>query len=133
MKKLVIILLGCVAAAGGLGAAESARPDWAYAVPGPGDAEPPFHDDGRLYGLPGSQGHFSYNKIQGRRDGTSKVRVQPADWYPGDHPAMPRIVAEGDNARGITACSLCHYPNGQGRPQNAGLAGLPTDYIARQL
>jgi cytochrome c553 len=133
MKKFAVILLGCVAAAGGLRAAESARPGWAYAVPGPGDAEPPFHDDGRLYSLPGSRGHFSYNKIQGRRDGTTPVRVQPADWYPADHPAMPKIVAEGDNARGITACSLCHYPNGRGRPQNAGLAGLPADYIVHQL
>jgi cytochrome c553 len=133
MKKFVFILLGCALGAGALKAAESARPGWAYAVPGPDDAEPAFHDDGRLYALPGSEGHFSYYKIQGRRDGTSQARVQPADWYPGDHPAMPKIVAEGDNARGITACSLCHYPNGRGRPQNAALAGLPADYILRQL
>ena len=46
---------------------------------------------------------------------------------------MPKIVAAGDAARGITACAGCHYPNGKGRPQNAGIAGLNDDYLARQL
>jgi cytochrome c553 len=42
-------------------------------------------------------------------------------------------VAAGDAARGITACAACHYPNGKGRPQNAGIAGLNADYLSRQL
>jgi cytochrome c553 len=46
---------------------------------------------------------------------------------------MPKIIAAGDPARGITACAGCHYPNGKGRPQNAGIAGLNADYLARQL
>ena len=33
----------------------------------------------------------------------------------------------------IFACSLCHYPNGKGRPENAPVAGLPYDYIVQQL
>jgi len=131
MKRTAVIMLAVFASAAGADAAS--RPDWAYAVPGPADAEPPFHDDGRTYSLPGSEGHFTYNKIQGQSGGEKSVRVAPADWYPGDHPAMPKIVAEGDNARGITACSLCHYPNGKGRPQNAGLAGLSAEYIVHQL
>ncbi|HYS46774.1 MAG TPA: c-type cytochrome, partial [Rhizomicrobium sp.] len=53
--------------------------------------------------------------------------------YPGDHPVMPPLVAAGDASRGITACAACHYPNGKGRPQNANLAGLNADYLARQL
>ena len=57
----------------------------------------------------------------------------PADWYPSDHPVMPKLVAAGDAGRGITACAACHYPNGKGRPQNANLAGLNADYLARQL
>ena len=33
----------------------------------------------------------------------------------------------------IWACGFCHYPNGEGRPENAGLAGLGYDYIVQQL
>lgn len=46
---------------------------------------------------------------------------------------MPRIVAEGDPSRGIVACAACHDPNGKGRPQNAGLAGLSEAYLIEQL
>ena len=41
--------------------------------------------------------------------------------------------AEGDNARKIVACSLCHYPNGKGRTENAPPAGQSKEYIVRQL
>jgi cytochrome c553 len=46
---------------------------------------------------------------------------------------MPPIVAIGREAAGIWACSMCHYPNGKGRPENAGVAGLPTEYFTQQL
>ena len=46
---------------------------------------------------------------------------------------MPPIVASGREAAGIWACGMCHYPNGQGRPENAGVAGLPKAYIVQQL
>src|SRR6202008_3228167 len=55
------------------------------------------------------------------------------DWYPGDHPQMPDIVAHGNRANNILACSLCHYPNGKGRPENAGVAGLPYDYFVQTM
>jgi cytochrome c553 len=57
----------------------------------------------------------------------------PADWYPGDHPAMPEIVARGRESDKLRACGLCHYPNGQGKPENAPVAGLPAAYILQQL
>jgi cytochrome c553 len=56
----------------------------------------------------------------------------PADWYPGDHPAMPPIVASGRKPN-VWACSLCHYPNGKGRPENAAVAGLPVSYFVNQM
>ena len=56
----------------------------------------------------------------------------PPDWHPADHPAMPKIVATG-RAREVFACGYCHLPNGQGRPENASLAGLPAAYIAQQM
>jgi len=56
----------------------------------------------------------------------------PADWFPNSHPPMPEIVAHGKP--GVArACALCHLADGRGRPENAPLQGLPTDYIVQQL
>lgn len=143
MKKLlgIVILMGtAVGAVGLLQAAEQAplqQPAWAYGVPpppAPGTTPPPpARDDGKMLSLPGTDKQFTFNQVRGRKDNDTPARVAPADWYPGDHPNMPKIVAEGDPARGIVACSLCHYPNGKGRSENASPAGLPKDYIIRQL
>ena len=54
------------------------------------------------------------------------------DWYPDDHPAMPEIVVHGRRPE-VRACGYCHLPNGQGRPENASLVGLPAGYIAQQM
>jgi cytochrome c553 len=56
----------------------------------------------------------------------------PADWFPQDHPAMPEVVAHGRRPA-VAACGFCHYPNGKGRPNNAGPAGLPAHYILEQI
>jgi cytochrome c553 len=65
------------------------------------------------------------------RDGSNVI-----DWFPGDHPPMPDVVKYGP-ARGTgntkRGCGSCHLPNGQGRPENAGPAGLPVPYIVRQI
>ena len=74
--------------------------------------------------LPGGSGSFTLAQI---RDGFG-----PADWFPGDHPAMPEIVAHGKRPD-VRACSLCHYPNGKGRPENAGVSGLPVAYFIQTL
>jgi cytochrome c553 len=97
---------------------------WAYAIT-PGPAPPAPVDDGTKYALPGAAKSFTLDQIRNR--------MGPADWFPGDHPSMPPIVAIGREAAGIWACSLCHYPNGKGRPENAGLAGLNKDYFIQQL
>ncbi|HLG87271.1 MAG TPA: c-type cytochrome [Alphaproteobacteria bacterium] len=54
------------------------------------------------------------------------------DWHPSDHPAAPDIVMHGRKPA-VLACGYCHLPNGQGRPENASLAGLPADYILQQI
>ena len=112
-------------------------PPWAYGfdaaidpatyVPPPPAAAPaaaPAPDDGVLKHLPGSELGFTLTQI---RDGFG-----PADWYPTDHPKMPDIVAHGRKPE-VRACSLCHYPNGKGRPENAGVAGLPYSYILQTM
>ena len=125
MKKFSLLLFGIVALGGA--APAPSYPDWAYAVPTPENEAAAPRDDGTIFSLPGSEGHFTRSQIGGA-DHTA-----PADWYPGDHPPMPKLAANGDAARGITACAGCHYPNGKGRPQNAGIAGLNRHYLARQL
>ena len=125
MKK-ILLLAAAVLATGGAGLPAS-YPEWAYGVPTPENEATAPRDDGTVYSLPGSDGRFTRGQISGAG------RKPPADWYPGDHPAMPKIIAAGDPGREITACSGCHYPNGKGRPQNANLAGLNAAYMARQL
>jgi cytochrome c553 len=125
MKKLIFaVFLGLPVAAHG---ASLAYPDWAYGVPTPQNEAVAPKDDGTLFSLPGAKCHFTRGQISGAN------HAPPADWYPGDHPVMPPVVAAGDPARGITACTGCHNPNGRGRPQNANIAGLNADYLLRQL
>jgi cytochrome c553 len=97
--------------------------DWAYAIE-LAPVAPPV-DDGTLHTLPGAQRSFTLDQIRNR--------MGPADWYPEDHPSMPPIVAVGREAAGVWACAMCHYPNGKGRPENAGIAGLPVEYFVQQM
>ncbi len=137
MKKLIglsVLLGSTMLAAGALYAAANDMPDWAYGIPPQGQPpNPPARDDGKMLSVPGSNLQFTFNKIRGRVDNDTPNRTAPADWFPNEHPALPQIVAQGDQSRGIVACSLCHYPNGKGRTENASPAGLPRDYIIRQL
>jgi cytochrome c553 len=127
--RTLLLLVGCLcaAAAGLVGAAED-PPAWAYNItppPAPGaPSAPPPQPDTTVRRLPGSTGAFTLAQI---RDGFG-----PADWYPGDHPAMPTVVANGRKPD-VRACSLCHYPNGKGRPENASVSGLPPSYIVQAL
>lgn len=125
------VILTSVLAAGVLLAASDAPPPWAYGFATPmGATNPPaapaapIQDDGTLKHLPGSSGAFTITQI---RD-----MFGPADWYPGDHPQMPDIVAHGRKPD-IRACGLCHYPNGKGRPENAGVSGLPYSYFVQTM
>src|SRR5581483_8368502 len=81
-------------------------------------------EDTSLRRLPGSSGAFTLAQI---RDAFG-----PADWYPEDHPQMPDVVAHGRRPD-VRACGLCHYPNGKGRPENAGVAGLPYSYFIQTM
>ncbi len=74
--------------------------------------------------MPGSEAAFT--------DAQVRDLFNPPDWHPGDHPAMPEIVSRG-RAPQVFACGYCHLPNGQGRPENASVAGLPAAYIVQQL
>jgi cytochrome c553 len=59
-------------------------------------------------------------------------RFGPADWFPNEHPQMPDIVAHGRRPD-VWACGLCHYPNGKGRAENAGVSGLSVEYFIQTM
>ena len=110
-------------------------PPWAYGFAGPAPATPAAAPAGGGRGaapapdptprhLPGSTLEFTRAQIANG--------FGPADWFPGDHPAMPDIVAHGKQP-GVRACSLCHYPNGKGRAENAGVSGFTVSYFIEQM
>jgi len=127
---VVVVGLAILVTAGALRAAGD-PPGWAYAIPPAPPAAPagapaaqPAPPDPAPRTLPGSTLSFPLANI---RDAFG-----PADWFPGDHPAMPEVVAKGRKPD-VRACSLCHYPNGKGRPENAGVAGLPVSYFIQTM
>src|ERR1700733_2584844 len=101
-------------------------PPWAYAINPPvlGSDAPAKTPDATLRHVPESKAAFTLAQIADF--------FNPPDWHPADHPAMPEIVAHGRSPE-LFACGYCHLPNGEGRPENASLAGLPAAYIIQQL
>ncbi len=144
LPAVSIVALVCALAGAGLQAVAE-FPSWAYGVttppppPGAAPATPapapaagggrgggaPAAPDATLHSLPGATQQFTRAQI-GNQYG-------PADWYPGDHPQMPEIVAKGKQAQNVAACSLCHMPNGKGRPENASVAGYPVEYFIKTM
>ncbi len=127
MRTTFGVLTIALAALGsaGISVAGDIPPQWAYGTPLPNSQPaPPTKDDGSLKSLPGSSAKFTLTQI---RD-----PFGPADWFPGDHPSMPDVVAHGKKPD-VRACSLCHYPNGKGRPENAPVSGYPAAYFIQQM
>ena len=56
----------------------------------------------------------------------------PPDWFPKEHPPLPPIVAHGEKPH-VTACMLCHLPNGNGHPESASISGLSEKYFIDQM
>jgi len=94
--------------------------DWAYPV----TPKPEPLDNVVLKQMPGSDKQYTQAQIDDP--------FNPPDWYPGDHPPMPTIVANGAKPA-VRACALCHLPTGAGHPESSGLAGLPVNYIIHQM
>lgn len=119
VRNTIAAVLCLVAAAAG---AEETPPVWAYPV-APKDYVPP-KDDGTLRRVPGSTQGFTLTEI---RD-----LFVARDWFPHAHPPMPTVIAEGHKPD-LRPCGVCHRPEGVGGPENASLAGLPADYMLRQI
>ena len=144
------LLIACLLSMGLFGVRAVAQqgpdwPDWAYGLTEPlsGDSRvaPPcpdgsrpidcayrsavVPDDGVMLTLPGTDRTFTRSEAW--------FNYGPADWYPGDHPPMPAVVAFGREEDGLRPCALCHFPNGQGKSENGHVSGLPEAYFLQQL
>ena len=106
----VVLLLALVTSVRADPAAPDVPPPWAYGFKTPPPALPaprstaapaaPAAPDPTLHRLPGTDRTFTAAEIRNN--------FAPADWYPGDHPPMPDIVAHG-KAPVVWACARCHY------------------------
>ena len=103
--------------------ANSALP-WAFVVNDPAPANVERPDPAEVVTVPGSRVSMPRSQIN--------LNNGPPDWHPEGHPPMPEVVGRGAGPE-VLACGYCHLPNGQGRTENAGLAGQPFDYIVQQM
>lgn len=121
LRALIILVAGYsgLALAGALVA-----PPWLYPLVPPAQLAAPAFDKVKPLRVPRSR--VSYTQAQ-----LNDLYAAP-DWFPASHTPIPAVVAHG-RAPDVYACGFCHTPSGQGRPENASLAGLPATYIIRQV
>jgi cytochrome c553 len=98
-------------------------PAWAFPTQRASGPTPP-PDSVELLRVPNSSRGYTRKQIANGFD--------IPDWFPGQHPPMPASVQYGVRPDG-RACGFCHLPDGQGRPENGTLAGLPVEYTVRQM
>jgi len=119
MKKLACLLALTLLPAAALA---GENPPWAYPSNPPGPAAQ--RDPNKIVTVPGSDKKYSEVDVSNP--------FGPPDWFPGDHPPMPKVVSNGARPE-PRACALCHLTTGDGHPESAGGGGLPASYIERQL
>jgi len=96
-------------------------PDWAFNIPD--KIQPTAVRPEGIVRAPGSAKEYDAAAIAGN--------ASPPDWFPDEHPAAPPSVKGGP---GITlACGSCHLMSGQGHSESADLAGMPAEYLIRQM
>jgi cytochrome c553 len=125
-RSAIVLVFGSLAAFAGAPTAIADPPEppaWAYPL-NPASAPKPATDDGVVMRVPGGEVGLTRAQILDR--------FTAVDWRPGSHPLMAPPVAQGRKPD-LYACGYCHYPNGQGRPENAALAGLPAAYMVGQV
>ena len=96
-------------------------PDWAFNIPD--KIQPTAVRPEGIIRAPGSAKEYEAAKIAGN--------ANPPDWFPDEHPTAPKAVAGGPGAR--FACGSCHLMSGQGHPEAADIAGMPAEYLIRQM
>ena len=121
-----VLLLACtcaaVVAAQVPQAIPNGLPSWAFNIPDPVQFPSPVPNG--IVRVPGSSREFDWAVVAGNNN--------PPDWFPDEHGPAPRVV-KGEAGASVTACGSCHLMSGQGHPESADIAGLPAEYIVRQM
>lgn len=99
-------------------------PAWAFPLNPPTPGDPALYDRIQALHVPNSKVSFTEAELNDL--------FSAPDWRPASHSATPEIVSHG-RPPDVYACGYCHSPSGQGRPENASLAGLPSSYIIQQV
>jgi cytochrome c553 len=103
-------------------------PEWAYTpAPPPGTPIPSAlpDDDAAVVSIPGTSKTFTRGQLRALKE--------TMDWYPEDRQgAMPDVVRFG-KPPGARQCTLCHLPDGSGRPENAPISGYHPAYFVQQM
>ncbi len=123
IKLLPIVLLTAAAAAAQTPqSVPNGLPSWAYNIPD--KVQPQAAATTGPIHIPGSSKEFSPAEVASSSN--------PPDWFPDEHGPAPRIVKDETGAT-KNACGTCHLMSGQGHPESADIAGLPAEYIVRQM
>lgn len=99
-------------------------PDIPWAFPVRDKVQPVLDNRSGPIQIPGSTKTYTQEQIDDIKN--------PPDWFPEEHPPMPRVVAHGADG-GVLGCASCHLGSGLGHPESANLAGMSAGYIERQL
>ena len=118
----VVLLLPFAAAAQTPTSVPNGLPSWAYNIPD--KVQPPTTQTTGPIHVPGSAKVYSPAEVANSSN--------PPDWFPDEHGPAPRVVKDETGAT-KNACGTCHLMSGQGHPESADIAGLPPEYIVRQL
>lgn len=97
-------------------------PAWAYNIPD--KDQPPTAPATGVARVPGSTKEYDA--------ATVGIGANPPDWFPNEHGPAPKVVTGVPGVR-MAACGSCHLMSGQGHPESADIAGLPAEYLERQM
>lgn len=98
------------------------RPSWAFLAPD--KEQPPVAEEKAPIRIPGSTKSYTAAEIDNL--------AAPPDWFPEEHGPLPKVVTGGSGSTAL-ACGSCHLMRGQGHPESADVAGMPVEYIVRQM
>ena len=137
----VMLLLAAIVTAGVLVVADEPPPPWAYGFAGPAPRHPrprQRRPGGRTGGTPARAGPGRDAEEAARQHAARSPwrRSATASARPTGIRAIIRRCRRSwrtGKRPDVRACSLCHYPNGKGRPENAGVSGLPVSYFLQTM
>jgi len=119
--------LTCILALGSLAVlalAQQSGRDLTWAFPVATKPQPPKSEEPAQIKIPGSAKSYTRAEIDNL--------ALPPDWIPDEHAPAP-VAVKGEPGRKALGCGSCHLMSGSGHPGSADLAGLPAEYIERQM